>query len=335
MPLQPALLAPRPDALPARRRGPRSGPHRSRARWSAWGALAVAVIGAPASASDPELAREVGGGGASRADLGSLSAAATAPALLPLRPRYDVGGGIRFGPDSGITWQAAAVDSQTGPVALGLLVSRTTEVTQVREDDLPGWRETDTPIGERRDARTRLGGALAISALERQLGFGASVTWHHRTDGFDRSEGRVTAGASVAAHLGQQLVVSVNGENLIPTGLWFAPTLGTAGLRWAPAEVAALQGDLILDFSSRPGEVAAGARVGVEAIAGRVVPLRLGWAHLEAVESLDGDPEDRLTAGIGVGNAQAALDYGFQAGLDGGDDEGLRQWHAVSLRLSF
>lgn len=278
----------------------------------------------PALAASPELAAEQGAGLASRGDLDSMAAIATAPGILHLRPRFDVAGSFALGTGLSRSWQLAAVDSETGPVALGVLFSRASELDEPRSEDLPGWTVAGTEIGEQREVRQRLGGAVSTSVLDRTLGLGMSAAWLYRKDGFDRTEGAVGLGASVGAHVARQLVISVTGDNLIPTGLWFAPTTLAPALRFDANDVAALQGDLILDFTSLESQVAIGARVGAEFTVGGMVPLRVGWARFGALE------ENRLTAGIGVGNDQAAFDYGFQASMDDGPFE---QLHGVSLRI--
>lgn len=295
--------------------------------------LQVLVLGASVSApglalaADSEMAAELGAGGASRADLGSLAAIATAPGILHLRPRFDLGGGFAYGTGNARKWQVAATDSQTGPVALGVMFSRTSEESEVRDEDLPGWKEEDLVIGERREIRQRVGGAIATSFLNRTIGVGASLAYLYRKDGFDRTDGAIGVGASAGLRAGEQFVLSVTGDNLLPTGLWFAPTTFATGARLDVSPAAALQGDLILDFTSLANEVAIGARVGAEFTVGGIVPLRVGWARFGALD------ENRLTAGIGVGNEQAAVDYAFQGTL-ATDGQPFEQWHGISVRLS-
>ena len=87
-------------------------------------ALALSVGGllmaGPASADDQIMAAELGTGGVSRADLESTAAILTAPGTLALRDRYDIVAGGRIGVQSERVFQAAAVDSMTGPVALAI-----------------------------------------------------------------------------------------------------------------------------------------------------------------------------------------------------------------------
>lgn len=303
------LRSPRPAGLPA----------------SALLSLAGGLLFAPAArAAAPEQAAEQGAGLASRADLDSMAAIVTAPATLHLRPRFDVAGSFAIGTGNARVWQAAAVDSETGPIALGVIFSRASEEDEVRVEDLPGWTVTGKDLGEKRETRQRVGGAFATSFLDRTIGVGASLAWLYRNDGFDRTESAIGVGASVGAHVARQVVLSVTGDNLVPTGLWFAPTTLASGLRLDASEAAALQGDVILDFTSLEDALAIGARVGAEFTVGGMVPLRVGWARFGALD------ENRLTAGIGVGNDQAALDYAFQAGMDAGPFE---QWHGISLRI--
>ena len=237
-----------------------------------------------------------------------------------------------MGPDRLRRFHVAALDSQTGPVAAGISFGREAARPTVREEDLPGWKKPSETFDDLRDARMRLGGGVGFSVLNRSLGFGGSVEWNQRTNGFEQSESAISGGASIAAYLGEQVVLSVNGERLIPTGLWFAPTQISSGFRWQASPAAALCADVVTDLTSHANpEVGFG--VGAAFLAGDTVPLRMGFARDAA--TLD----DRLTAGLGVTNQQAEFSYAFELPVGSSVDPNtaniLQAEHTVALVLSF
>ena len=281
---------------------------------------------------EPEMARERGQGHTSRGDLGSLSAILRAPATLHLRSRYDAGADFSIGPDRLRRFHVAALDSQTGPVAAGISFGRETSRPTVRTEDLPGWKLPNEQFNDLRDAQMRLGGGAGFSVLNRSLGFGGSVEWNRRTNGFDQSESAVSGGASIAAYLGEQVVLSLNGERLIPTGLWFAPTQVSSGFQWRAGDVAALSADVVTDLTSH-ASAEVGFGVGASFVAGDLVPVRMGFARDAATL------EDRLTAGLGVANRQADFSYAFELPVGSSvdpDSAGITQAeHTIALVLSF
>ena len=298
------------------------------------GLLGLVALALPLSAAavEPEMARERGQGHTSRGDLNSLSAILRAPATLHLRSRYDAGADFSMGPDRLRRFHVAALDSQTGPVAAGLSFGREVSRPNVRTEDLPGWKRPNESFNDLRDAQIRLGGGMGFSVLNRTLGFGGSIEWNQRTNGFDQSESAVSGGASMAAYLGEQIVLSVTGERLIPTGLWFAPTQLGSGFRWQASPGAALSADVVTDFTSH-ASTEVGFGVGASFMAGDLVPLRMGFARNAA--TLD----DRLTAGVGVANRQADFSYAFELPVGSSvdaDSPGIAQAeHTIALVLSF
>jgi len=293
---------------------------------------ATAVLPGAASAVETEMARERAQGHTSRGDLGSLSVIMRAPATLPFRTRYDAGADFSIGPDNLRRVHAAAMDSQTGPLAAGLVFGREVSRPTVRSEDLPGWKEPGETFDDLRDATMRVGGGFGFAVLQRTLGFGGTVEWNHRTNGFDESVAKLSGGVSMAAYLGRSVVLSLNGERLIPTNLWFAPTQISGGFRWEPSPMASLSADVVTDLTSHANpEVGFG--VGTAFRASDIVPIRLGFARDAA--TLD----DRLTAGLGVGNEQAELFYAFELPVgDAVDDDSSnisQAEHTIALVLSF
>ena len=78
--------------------------------------------------------------GMSRANLDSFESIRYASSTLALLSRYQIGVGADL--KSGLDWQAeaAALDSNTGPVALGLLFQYSSGEEVIAGDALPGWR---------------------------------------------------------------------------------------------------------------------------------------------------------------------------------------------------
>ena len=294
-------------------------------------AVALSLPGI-AGAVEPEMARERAQGHTSRGDLGSLSAILRAPATLPMRTRYDAGADFSIGPDKLRRFHVAAMDSQTGPLAAGVVFGREVSRPTVRSEDLPGWKEPGEAFNDLREARMRLGGGFGFAALQRRLGFGGTVEWNHRTNGFDETAARLSGGASMAAYLGKSLVLSVNGERLIPTNLWFAPTQISGGFRWEPSPLAALSADVVTDLTSH-ATAEVGFGVGAAFRASDIVPIRFGFARDAATL------EQRFTAGTGVGSDQAELAYAFElpVGQSVDDDSSaiVQAEHTIALVLSF
>ncbi|MFT5681054.1 MAG: hypothetical protein ACI8RZ_001960, partial [Myxococcota bacterium] len=77
-----------------------------------------------AQAADPWMAPSMAAGGVTRANPTSMGAILTAPATLALTPRYEVAGGGRIGSSQVRRVEAAATDSSTGPLTLGLMYIR-------------------------------------------------------------------------------------------------------------------------------------------------------------------------------------------------------------------
>jgi hypothetical protein len=248
-----------------------------------------------------------------------------------MRTRYDAGADFSIGPDKLRRFHVAAMDSQTGPLAAGVVFGREVSRPTVRSEDLPGWKEPGEAFNDLRDARMRVGGGFGFAVLQRTLGFGGTAEWNQRTNGFDESVSGFSGGASVAAYLGQTLVLSVNGERLIPTNLWFAPTQISGGFRWEPSSLAALSADLVTDLTSH-AKTEVGFGVGASFRASDIVPIRVGFARDAATL------EERFTAGTGVGNQQAELAYAFELPVGDGDEEDTsitRAEHTIALVLSF
>ena len=60
-----------------------------------------------------------------------------APSTIALDTRYDIGAGVRLGPEQELGLVIAAADSSTGPVALGLVYSRMVSTPATAEVEAP------------------------------------------------------------------------------------------------------------------------------------------------------------------------------------------------------
>ena len=69
----------------------------------------------------------------------ALGAIRTAPAMMPLLPRYQVAFGGGWSSDPLRRVALSAIDSSNGPVALGLNFKRTKGNPDANTEDLPGW----------------------------------------------------------------------------------------------------------------------------------------------------------------------------------------------------
>ncbi len=282
-----------------------------------WFGLGVLV--GKSQAADPAMATSMGEGGVSRANTAGMGAILTAPALIALTPRYEVAGGGRIGTSKIRRLEAAALDSTTGPVALGLAFIKEGASFAATADELPGWLEpgedTINPYTE-----TTFGGGLAFSFLNRHLAMGLTARYERYSSRFADQEDAFQGGLSVAGQVGGKAFLSLSAEDLVPSDD-VDPGIGT-GLRWQPTERFGIE----LDTLTRLGESTDLAEIsaGMEAFPVEALPLRAGFRR----EALTG--ADYATAGIGIASEEASLDYAVSLQLGAWEHA-----HALSLRLFF
>jgi hypothetical protein len=120
----------------------------------------------------------------SRANLDAFSSTRYSAAVLPLLARYQVAGtgNIQFDGLSIDDWSGnvAAVDSNTGPIAMGAFLQYGTGVANLEGVSLPGWKEPEESL-ERDFADIIIGGGLAVSFKNRKIGLGLNGAYYGRT----------------------------------------------------------------------------------------------------------------------------------------------------------
>jgi hypothetical protein len=236
------------------------------------------------------------------ADTYSLATIVDSPASLALRSRYDVAGAGGIGGQQGLSWQAGAVDSTAGPIALGVGMWRHADSTTATGMDMPGWRTPDDDlINPAQD--TRVAGALAMTDVGRMVAVGASFIYDYGHTRFGGEGRQVHAVASAAARVAEGWRISGGIGGL---GLWatdgaerHAKPMLLLGLSGEPVAGLSLGFDATRTLAD---EAAMELRTGVE---GYVVPkfcLRAGAAW-------DGTDVE-LGAGLGFGGRTAGWDLG-------------------------
>ena len=323
----------RTDRIDGGRTQPRAGMRVLAGALCLTGSLALASS-TPAHALDPQSAAALGAGGTTRATITELGTILDAPAMLPLAPRYEIGGGARLGPELEQLYQVQAVDSRTGPVTLGLTWLRNFGTSLATSDDLPGWIVADEEL----DARVNydvFGGALGLSWLERRLAAALSVKYTLRNTAYVEQDGTIDIGASLAGRLSDDLYLSLSGDNLIFHSFVDTPMTVAGAVGWQRTELARAELDLVGDFGRVGDAPVLSGGLGGEVFAGGMVPIRLG---------LQRDGRDQLwffTTGIGVQDKGFCLDYGMRHRLgDAGQGDTAfsrfsdRTWHGLSARIS-
>lgn len=289
--------------------------------------LLMAWMGGVYAAEQEGLfATELGAGGVSRAATQGLTSILTAPSVLALQPRYDFAVGARLGPDNERILQGAAMDSTTGPMALGLLYSRSTATPPTTVDQLPGFTQVGEGLSNPR-TRTLVAGGLATALGEDIVGVGVNVSYFHEETRFGGVVGAVNAGASLSGSFAEKAVLTVSGENLLPDSLDWSQRRVSGAARYQPAPAFGLEVDLIGELDAPGDSPVLSYAVGADGTIAERVPLRAGF-------SWDGlTRENRLTGGVGIGKETFFLEYGVAAPLQSGDASAL--WHALCLRISF
>lgn len=276
-------------------------------------------------------------GGVSRANVRSGAAVLTAPAVLPLVPRYQIQASGLVGPDALLGVRAYALDSNTGPVALGLAYHYDHAVPQTSESDLPGWVLPDDTL-ENELGRTVFGGGLATSFADRRVGLGVTLAWNQRATRFTELERWMQGGVSLAGRVGPEdmLVLAVAADNLFVPSKEVDPLTFGGGLAYRPVPAFALLGQLDVETGAFDGPAQVGFGGGVEVDAAQVVAIRGGFQR-----DVDRD-SDLLTAGLGGHGEQAALDYAAEIVVGHGgeppagwEEARFRSYHTLTLTLSF
>ena len=290
--------------------------------------LWVAVAPANSRAADPTLPAELGQGGAHRADPQSLTAVATAPAMIAMDRRYSVDVAGRFGSQREQTWQAAISDSMTSPVALGVLFAYNRTIPDdTSPGELPGWKLPSEDLESKR-MRMSVGGALAAAWLDEVVAAGINVFYHRTASTFVEANNAIDGGANVAVMLANDVYLSVVAENILPhKGFDDAPFRTGGGLRWAPQKRGGLELDVLTDLDATGGPALILNGGGSAWLAEKI--WLAGGYELNRATGID-----RASAGFGFGSDRAVLRYTFATPI-GGTDDGFQSQHAVGLRFDF
>lgn len=278
---------------------------------------------APGSAwAEGAGARALGRGGAFRADPGDAAAAPINLAAVATEPRYDVYGGVGFGPDSLFDLRAGAVDSRTSPVTLAAGYRRTTDDVVPTGDALPGWKLPDEEL----DNPTRHEGVhlgLAAPLLNRRLAIAAVTRYDWRESQELGKDSAFNVGVSVAGKPVPTLTVAVGARDLIDVGYPDTARTGDLAVRWDLGPYVGLAGDVVTPLDADWAFGRLGWHAGADA-------SLIDWLTLRAGYARDGG-ENEVGAGLGIVSKKATLDYGARVAL--GDD--LRSWHAIDVRVLF
>jgi len=287
-------------------------------------ALAGIFFSGSVRADEPAMAVALGMGGATRASLDDGGSVTTAPATIWLNGGFDVSGGARIGSDGSRLYQASALDAQTGPVGLGIQWLRLDSDSSPDSDELPGWKQPGQSL-DNPTSTSVYSAALAVGGANNQRGFGLGLRYYSRTAPVTGDESELNAVLSVGMSLRDQLTLTLTGENVVPQSGYDGAPLGVGiGARWQPIDTFAIALDTLTDLDAG---AAVSPMVGAEYRIQGTVPVRLGWAR-------DGVSEKAyMTAGLGVSNAQAGLNYGAKLALGAPGD--LAHWHGLSLRATF
>jgi hypothetical protein len=264
-------------------------------------------------------------GGATRANPTAMGTILTAPATLALTPRYEVAVGGRLGTSKVRRIEAAATDSSTGPLTLGLMYIREGASFEATPDELPGWllpgEDTLNPYTE-----TTVGGGVAMSWLNRHLALGAGGRFSRYASRFSEQHDDYAFNASLGGQVQEQLFLALTGENLYSTDPDDDLKLGS-GIRWQPPSKDGtprfgVETDLVMTLGD--AAVLSDIHAGLEVRPSPFVPLRAGF-HRDQLAGAD-----HVTAGIGAGSQEALFEYATSVQLSAWEHS-----HTLSLRLFF
>lgn len=289
--------------------------------------IGLGVLMKNSLAADPWMAPSMAAGGVTRANPSSMGAILTSPAILALTPRYEVAVGGRLGTSKVRRVEAAATDSSTGPLTLGLMYIREGASFDATSDELPGWltpdQDTLNPY-----TQSTVGGGLAMSWLNRHLSAGLGGRFTRYASRFADQSDTYALNASVAGQIDEQVFIALTGENLYSTDSSDALKLGT-GIRWQPqrqdnsgTSAFGIEADLVAVLGEP--SLLSDIHLGLEARPSPFVPIRMG-VHRDQLSG-----SDFVTAGLGAGTEEAMFEYASRV-----QRTTLEHSHSLSLRFFF
>lgn len=291
--------------------------------------LLLGSVASPAWAADVVTASGLGTG-LTRGTLREPWTLANAPAVLALSARYDLSASGTLTPGLGWGGNVAAVDSRTGPVAMGFGFEYGQTSPPPTGEELPGWLpEDEDPLNA--VTEWSLTGGAGVGFFDRRFSVGALGFRRWRDATYTREDVYWDAGLSLAGRPVAPLVLSANARRVA----WLAtqdedhPMELSFGAGYEPVEAFTLGAEASLELD----DPALSWRAGLEGrVAQQKLPLRLGLAQDAELDTWF------VSAGLGIWTGRAGLDYGARVdiGPDGGAAEitGTRSWHTLSARFA-
>ena len=247
-----------------------------------------------------ETARTIGMGAGTRASVMGTSALALNPANLNLGNVYHIDSALSYLPNQGVfTATAAVADSVSNKLAMGM---STTAVFGNGNRDFNGY---DLRVG-------------AAMPLARVIVLGASLRYINVDSNIETQSGEpvgpglqgFTFDAAVRVTPIKGLHLSVVGYTLLKMDSSLAPIRLATSASFSFAEMIEVGGDFIVDFTSFDKTTYI-AGVGAEFLAGRKVPLRLGYRHDT------GRNIHQVTASAGYLHQKFAVELGLRQNVGG------------------
>ena len=279
-------------------------------------ALLSSSVSVADTAVDPGLAADDALANITMAQPDALGAIRTAPAMMPLLPRYQVAVGAGWSSDPLKRISLSAIDSSNGPVALGLNFKRTNGTPTANSQDLPGWHRPNQDF-DNESSEIVAGGAAAISFANRQRSIGLGGQYIGRRTTFTDNVDIFELTASGGLHIKEQLLVTFNGRDILQSD---GPVHIGSGIRWGPTDTS-FNGSPFRSYGGVEFNVdteldSNGYRLGYWGVSGDLLAsealiLRAGYRNAEG--------QNLLGAGFAVDNVSFGFEYGalLQLGSDG------------------
>jgi hypothetical protein len=286
--------------------------------------LLLGLVGTASAHEGLQGANIVAMGGASVANHEDNVSIAANPAMMALKPRYDLSGTLFGQLDGDVGWNLNAVDSSKGIFAFGAGWERVIINPPLTDVDLPGWTTPGvTPTNRRKTSIFHVG--ASVSAKDRLISFGVSGTMG--TVSHDRLGKQLTGDLSAGIGLrpSQTSSFGLVAHGLLPVeSPERIPVSALLGARYGLEEGPSIALDVGWQFEA-PNGLGLITRVGAEGAVGMARP-RLGFSY-------DGpERQAALTGGIGADNPAGAVDLGFEVPL-GADFSGKQIRGVLTIRL--
>ena len=328
-------------------------------------ALSQALISAANALEETLPTVDLGQAGQTRANPDSLSGIRTAGATIPLVAKYQFG--VSGSTQSGwpINGTLAAMDSESGPVALGLLL-QVDRLSEVQVDQLPGWRLADEEL-EQQQLDVLAGGSAAISLYRRLLGLSVGAFYLTQSSGTSTPIQGLELNASVAGQFSQMVIavlgtedlLAVSGERRVSSAIRYgsvAQPISGPFRNYGGAELDVVThindsgfGLSSIGFSAElPVANEVVMRSGYRFVAGgnTLDHLAQRWTKnatvLSGTSGADLNPSYNIhepALGIGLDSGSVAIEYSFALGFlaqtpeSSGDQLWLNQHHSLGLRF--